>query len=135
MTAFARLLRPVVLLVSLSPLACGGPPPEGEAPPAPEQGKQALTPPTVTISTCYMSGFGRPNFTCEGQVTGGTLPYNFFAWWNVANTTIGVMTFTGPNSTKVNGRCVAYQTAQVRFEVTDADGVTADAVYSFPCVP
>ncbi|QSQ11443.1 hypothetical protein [Myxococcus landrumensis] len=134
MTAFARVFRPTVLLVSLVASACGGPPEGGDLP-APEQGRQALAPLTVTVTRCYMLGFGRPNFTCEGFVTGGTLPYNYFGWTGVANAATGLMTFTGPDSTQVNGRCAAFQTAQVRFSVSDAAGVTADGDFSFPCMP
>ncbi|WP_338871580.1 hypothetical protein [Myxococcus stipitatus] len=134
MAMFARVFRPAVLWVSLLQFACGGPP-EGADTPAVEQGKQALEPLTVTVDRCYMTGFGRPNFTCEGHVTGGTLPYNYFGWTGVANAATGLMTFTGPDSTQVNGRCGAFQTAQVRFSVSDYAGVTAHGDFSFPCTP
>ncbi|WP_342378273.1 hypothetical protein NVS55_02825 [Myxococcus stipitatus] len=135
MTAFARVFRPTVLLVSLLASACGGPPEGGDSS-APEQvARQALTPVTATITSCAMQGFGRPNFTCDGTATGGTPPYTFFNWTGVANSTIFTMMPMGDGVSRANGRCTASLQAQVNYTVMDSLGASASTDAFFTCTP
>ncbi|MFY1827292.1 hypothetical protein ACN47A_15330 [Myxococcus fulvus] len=112
--------------------ACGGP----EVPqdtPATTQGEQPLTTLTVTINACTIQGFGRPNFTCEGVISGGTPPYTFFNWTGVSNATILTIMPMGPALSRANGRCTAGLQAQVQFTAMDSTGATATTDLFFPC--
>lgn len=134
MQAFRHIRLPALVAVSLLPLACGAPPEETPGTPVPPRGEQALTTLTATISSCVMQGPGRPNFTCEGAISGGAPPY-FFNWMGVSNSTIFTMLPTGPSTSRANGRCTAFLQAQVNFSVTDSLGDTASADSFFTCTP
>ncbi|AKF84688.1 hypothetical protein MFUL124B02_03075 [Myxococcus fulvus 124B02] len=112
--------------------ACGGPEVAQDTP-APPQGEQPLTTLTATINHCAMQGFGRPTFTCEGVITGGTPPYTFFNWTGVSNATILTIMPMGSAMSRANGRCTAGLQAHVQYVVMDSAGDTATADLFFPC--
>jgi hypothetical protein len=111
--------------------ACGGPEVAQDTP-APTQGEQPLTTLTGTIHSCNMQGFGRPTFTCEGIISGGTPPYGF-NWVGVSNATILTMLPMGDVLSRANGRCTAGLQAHVQYIVWDSAGASVTTDVFFPC--
>jgi len=129
-----HLFRSVLAATVLLQAACGGPAPT--ASPAPTEAtarEQPLTPLTATITSCTMSGFGRPNFTCTGVASGGTPPYLSLGMMGLANATVFTMMPMWDDTLVGNGRCTESLQAQVRFEVMDSAYNTTSVDAFFPC--